>query len=129
VWGIPFADLRYRYRQFLIAVIGAGQVLAMALLMPGLVGGFSAEINRTVGGIGAERWVLAEPAVTGGQRRSGSVALPASTFATLPASTFATLPASAFATLPAIALAVRLVASFAAMRRATGADSAAACAG
>ena len=27
MWGVTFADLRYRYRQFLIAVVGAGLVL------------------------------------------------------------------------------------------------------
>jgi putative ABC transport system permease protein len=60
MWGVTFADLRYRYRQFLIAVVGAGLVLAMALLISGLVGGFTAEIERVVGGVGAQRWVLAE---------------------------------------------------------------------
>jgi hypothetical protein len=39
MWGVTFADLRYRYRQFLIAVVGAGLVLAMALLISGLVEG------------------------------------------------------------------------------------------
>jgi putative ABC transport system permease protein len=58
--GVTFSDLRYRYRQFLIAVVGAGLVLAMALLLAGLAAGFTAEINWTVGGVGAERWVLAE---------------------------------------------------------------------
>jgi putative ABC transport system permease protein len=32
----------------------------MALLLAGLVGGFTAELNWTVGGVGAQRWVLAE---------------------------------------------------------------------
>jgi putative ABC transport system permease protein len=35
-------------------------VLAMALLLAGLAAGFTAEINWTVGGVGAQRWVLAE---------------------------------------------------------------------
>ena len=35
-------------------------VLAMALLMSGLVGGFTKEIDQTVGGVGAQQWVLAE---------------------------------------------------------------------
>jgi putative ABC transport system permease protein len=67
---ITFADLRYRYRQFLIAVIGAGLVLAMALLMSGLAGGFTAEIDRTVGGVGAQWWVLpdnAHSSITGSE--------------------------------------------------------------
>jgi putative ABC transport system permease protein len=69
MWGVTFADLRFRYRQFLIAVIGAGVVLAMALLLSGLVGGFGAEINRTVQGVGAQWWVLSDNAhgrITGG---------------------------------------------------------------
>ena len=35
-------------------------MLAMALLLAGLAAGFTAEINWTVGGVGAQRWVLAE---------------------------------------------------------------------
>jgi putative ABC transport system permease protein len=58
MWGVTFADLAYRYRQFLIAVVGAGVVLAMSLLLAGLAGGFSAEISRTVGSVGAQQWVL-----------------------------------------------------------------------
>jgi putative ABC transport system permease protein len=56
--GITLADLRYRYRQFLIAVVGAGVVLAMAVLLSGLADGFRSEIHATVGGVGADRWVL-----------------------------------------------------------------------
>ena len=59
---ITLADLRYRYRQFLIAVVGAGVVLAMALLLSGLANGFSTEIHATVGAFGADRWVLSEKA-------------------------------------------------------------------
>jgi putative ABC transport system permease protein len=58
VLTVTFADLRFRYRQFLIAVVGAGVVLAMGILMAGLAGGFRAEINRTVSGVGADRWVM-----------------------------------------------------------------------
>jgi putative ABC transport system permease protein len=58
VWSVTFSDLLYRYRQFLIAIVGAGVVLATALALSGLAAGFSAEINWTIGGIGAERWVL-----------------------------------------------------------------------
>ena len=68
---VTLADLRYRYRQFLIAVLGAGLVLAMALLMAGLVGGFSAETGQTVGGVGADRWVLS----TGSSGRIAAVGL------------------------------------------------------
>jgi putative ABC transport system permease protein len=62
MWGVTFADLFYRYRQFLIAVVGAGLVLAMGLLLAGLVGGFSSEIDQTVGAVGAQRWVLSDNA-------------------------------------------------------------------
>jgi putative ABC transport system permease protein len=55
---VTFADLRYRYRQFLIAVVGAGVVLALAILLAGLVNGFRAEIHRTVVAVGADSWVM-----------------------------------------------------------------------
>jgi putative ABC transport system permease protein len=60
VLSITFADLRYRYRQFLIAVVGAGVVLAMAVLLSGLAEGFRSEIHSTVGAVGADRWLLSE---------------------------------------------------------------------
>jgi len=60
--GVTFADLGYRYRQFLIAVVGAGLVLAMGLLLAGLAGGFRAEITQTVGSVGAQRWVMTNSA-------------------------------------------------------------------
>ncbi len=59
---VTLADLAYRYRQFLIAVIGAGVVMAMALLLAGLVGGFSYETTQTVAGVGAAHWVLTDAA-------------------------------------------------------------------
>jgi putative ABC transport system permease protein len=57
---ITLADLRYRYRQFLIAVIGTAVVLAMAVLLSGLAEGFRSEIKSTVGAVGADRWVLSK---------------------------------------------------------------------
>ena len=62
MWGVTLADLRYRYRQFLIAVVGAGVVLAMALLLSGMANGFRVEIDHTVGGVGADHWILADNA-------------------------------------------------------------------
>ena len=56
--GITLADLRYRSRQFLIAVVAAGVVLAMAVLLAGLAEGFRSELKDTVGAVGADRWVL-----------------------------------------------------------------------
>ena len=60
--ALTFADLQYRVRQFLIAVVGAGLVLAMGLLLAGLAGGFSAELSATVTGAGADTWVLSDNA-------------------------------------------------------------------
>jgi putative ABC transport system permease protein len=60
VVAVTLADLAYRYRQFLIAVVGAGVVMAMALLLAGLEGGFTAETSQTVGAVGADRWVLTD---------------------------------------------------------------------
>jgi putative ABC transport system permease protein len=60
VLTITLADLRYRYRQFLIAVVGAGVVLGMAVLLSGLANGFSAEIHKTVDAVGADRWVMSD---------------------------------------------------------------------
>jgi putative ABC transport system permease protein len=56
--AVTLADLAYRYRQFMIAVFGAGVVMAMALLLAGLAQGFAAETTQTVGGVGADRWVI-----------------------------------------------------------------------
>jgi putative ABC transport system permease protein len=60
--GITLADLRYRYRQFLIAVVGTAVVLAMAILLSGLAHGFRTEVNATVGAVDADRWVLSTKA-------------------------------------------------------------------
>jgi putative ABC transport system permease protein len=62
VLTITLADLRYRYRQFLIAVVGAGVVMGMAVLLSGLAHGFTTEIDKTVGAVGADRWLLSEKA-------------------------------------------------------------------
>lgn len=56
--SVTFADLTYRYRQFLIAVVGAGVVLAMAVLMSGLAAGFKVEIQRTINAVGADQWLM-----------------------------------------------------------------------
>jgi putative ABC transport system permease protein len=58
MFAVTIADLTYRYRQFLIAVLGAGLVMAMAILLAGLAAGFGVEVIDTVGGVGASRWVL-----------------------------------------------------------------------
>jgi hypothetical protein len=60
--AVTLADLSFRARQFLIATVGVGLVLAMALLLTGLAAGFRAEVNGTVDGVGANSWVLAKSA-------------------------------------------------------------------
>lgn len=67
---VTFADLRYRYRQFLIAVVGAGMVLAMGVLLAGLAGGFGWEINQVVAAQHSDRWVLSHKAA--GQVTAGT---------------------------------------------------------
>ncbi|HXW38474.1 MAG TPA: ABC transporter permease [Acidimicrobiales bacterium] len=57
--AITLQDLRYRWRQFIIAVVGAGLVFAMTLLLAGLAAGFSKEIDQTVQSVGAQSWVMA----------------------------------------------------------------------
>ena len=56
--AITFRVLIYRYRQFLIAVVGAGVVFAMALLLTGMANSFRVEVDNTVESVGAEAWVL-----------------------------------------------------------------------
>jgi putative ABC transport system permease protein len=82
VLAITLADLRYRSRQFLIAVVGAGLVFAMALLLTGLADSFRKEIDRTVASVGAEAWIL--PAGTAGPF-TGFSAMPDSTVAAVAA--------------------------------------------
>lgn len=74
---ITIQDLRYRARQFLIAVGGASLVFAMSLLLTGLANGFRVEIRQTVDGMSAQWWVLA-PGATG--RILGLPSIPSSTF-------------------------------------------------
>ena len=76
MFSITVQDLIFRRRQFLIAVIGAGMVFAMTLLLSGLAAAFSGEIARTVNAVGADRWIL--PAGTTG---------PFSSFSAMPAAT------------------------------------------
>ena len=57
--AVTFADLWFRARQFLIAVVGVALVLALALALSGLVDGFHAEVAETVDAVGATSWVMA----------------------------------------------------------------------
>src|SRR5580658_2412963 len=75
ILAITLQDLRFRARQFLIAVVGAGLVFSMGLLLTGLVTGVTTEINQTVQAVGADAWVLA----TGGAARIAALSpLPSS---------------------------------------------------
>ena len=69
VIAITLQDLRFRARQFIIAVVGAGLVFAMGLLLAGLAAGFSTEINQTVSGLGADAWLVS----SGGPGRVASL--------------------------------------------------------
>jgi putative ABC transport system permease protein len=62
VIAVTFADLAFRARQFLIAILGVGLVLSMALLLSGLSAGFVAEVNDSVGAVGATTWFLSPSA-------------------------------------------------------------------
>ena len=78
--AITLRDLQFRARQFLIAVLGAGLVFAMTLLLAGMAASFHAEIRRTVNAVGVDGWVL--PAGTTG---------PFTAVGTLPATTVGTV--------------------------------------
>jgi putative ABC transport system permease protein len=60
--AVTFADLWFRARQFLIAVIGVGLVLALAMSLSGLVDGFHAEAAESINAVGASSWVMARGA-------------------------------------------------------------------
>jgi putative ABC transport system permease protein len=60
--AVTFADLRFRARQFLIAVIGVGLVLAVALAVTGLADGFHAEVQNFVDSTNASTWVMSKAA-------------------------------------------------------------------
>jgi putative ABC transport system permease protein len=74
VLAVTFADLWFRARQFVIAVVGVGLVLALALGLSGLADGFHAEVASTVDAVGATTWVMA-PAAQG--RLTAFAAFPA----------------------------------------------------
>jgi putative ABC transport system permease protein len=60
--AVTCADLWFRARQFLIAVIGVGLVLGLAMALSGLADGFHAEAAETIDAIGASSWVMASGA-------------------------------------------------------------------
>jgi putative ABC transport system permease protein len=56
--AITLYDLRYRLRQFLIAVVGAALVFAIGMLNAGLANSFHSEISRLTKDVGADRWLV-----------------------------------------------------------------------
>ena len=56
--AVTFADLWFRARQFLIAVVGVALVLGLALALSGLADGFYSEVTNTVDSVGATSWVM-----------------------------------------------------------------------
>jgi putative ABC transport system permease protein len=58
VWTITIGDLRLRRRQFVIAMVGASLVFAMALVLAGMSNSFREEVDTTVGDVAAGRWVV-----------------------------------------------------------------------
>lgn len=55
---ITLRDLQFRRRQLLIAVLGAGVVFGLALLLSGVNRGFTTEARATVASLDADGWVL-----------------------------------------------------------------------
>src|SRR4051794_5627967 len=55
-------DLQWRWKRFVIAMIGVALVFAMGLIMTALTASFSLETGRTLHSIGAERWAVASDA-------------------------------------------------------------------
>lgn len=60
--SITLADLRFRFRQFLIAVLGTSVALGIALVISGLAAGFRAEVRWTVDDLGASSIVMSHSA-------------------------------------------------------------------
>jgi putative ABC transport system permease protein len=56
--AITLYDLRFRLRQFLIAVLGAALVFAIGMLNAGLANSFHAEVHRLTSDVGADRWIV-----------------------------------------------------------------------
>jgi putative ABC transport system permease protein len=55
-------DLQWRWKRFVIAVVGVALVFAMGLVMTGLSESFSLEVDRTLRAIGADAWAVSQDA-------------------------------------------------------------------
>jgi putative ABC transport system permease protein len=58
MWIITVRDLQYRRRQFAIAVVGAGLVFAVTLVLTGISAGFRHEARTVVDATDADAWIL-----------------------------------------------------------------------
>src|SRR4051794_35893967 len=58
MWKITLRDLEFRRRQFGIAVVGAGLVFALTLVLTGMSAGFYSEAHATIDSVGADAWVV-----------------------------------------------------------------------
>jgi len=58
MWTITLRDLQFRRRQFGIAVVGAGLVFALTLVLTGISAGFRTEARETVAALAADAWVV-----------------------------------------------------------------------
>ena len=55
-------DLQWRWKRFVIAMVGVALVFAMGFVMTGLSASFSVEADRTLRAIGAEAWAVSDDA-------------------------------------------------------------------
>ena len=55
-------DLQWRWKRFVIAMVGVALVFAMGLIMTGLSESFSLEVDRTLRAIDADAWAVSEDA-------------------------------------------------------------------
>ena len=55
-------DLQWRWKRFVIAMVGVALVFAMGLIMTGLSESFSLEVDRTLRAIDADVWAVSEDA-------------------------------------------------------------------
>jgi putative ABC transport system permease protein len=51
-------DLQWRWKRFVIAIVGVALVFAMGLVMTGLSASFSVEVDRTLRAIGVDTWAV-----------------------------------------------------------------------
>jgi putative ABC transport system permease protein len=63
MWLVSLRDLQWRRRRFTVAVVAAGLVLGLALLLAGVAASFHNEVVRMVGSFDADGWVVPKGAV------------------------------------------------------------------